>query len=78
MAHFGRLVVAPDRQGTGIGTALLLACEDAVPDGVRTIRLFTGAHSVENLRLYARLGYQPDREERSGSVTFVHLRFSTL
>ena len=37
-----RLVVAPGRQGLGIGTRLLLATEDLLPPQVRTIGLFTG------------------------------------
>lgn len=58
VAELGRLAVAPDRQGEGLGTRLLLAAERAVPPSVRRIRLFTGEHSTDNLRLYARFGYR--------------------
>ena len=44
-AEVGRLVVAPDRQGSGLGTALLLAAEARLPGDVAVIRLFTGEHS---------------------------------
>jgi ribosomal protein S18 acetylase RimI-like enzyme len=55
--HVGRLAVAPDRQGQGIGTALLRAIEQRAPASVRRFELFTGRRSNANLRLYRRLGY---------------------
>ena len=54
--HVGRLAVAPDLQGNGIGTALLRAIEQRFPDVTR-FELFTGNKSEANLRLYRRLGY---------------------
>ncbi|MFY1691019.1 GNAT family N-acetyltransferase [Plantactinospora sp. WMMB782] len=53
----GRLAVAPDVQGQGIGSRLLRAVEAASPRQVRRFELFTGADSAENLRLYRRHGY---------------------
>src|SRR4051812_18727038 len=50
-AEVGRLAVAPDRQGQGLGSALLRALEREVPAHVRELRLFTGEHSASNLRL---------------------------
>ena len=70
--HVGRLVVAPDLQGRGIGTRLLLAAE-------RTTRLaratlFTGARSTANLRLYRRHGYvDAHRETVRPGLELVHL-----
>ncbi len=55
--HVGRLGVVPDRQGQGIGTALLRAVEQRAPATVRRFELFTGRDSAANLRLYRRLGY---------------------
>lgn len=52
----GRLIVAPDRQGSGLGTRLLREAETAVP-GTTVIDLFTGHRSEANLRLYRREGY---------------------
>ncbi|WP_030450234.1 GNAT family N-acetyltransferase [Herbidospora cretacea] len=74
----GRLVVAPDRQGEGIGTALLEALHGRVvaehPD-VRAFDLFTGHLSDANLRLYKRLGYVETRRERvQDHLTMVHMR----
>ncbi|MGC4820967.1 GNAT family N-acetyltransferase [Micromonospora sp. DT63] len=57
-AHIGRLSVAPDQQGQGIGVALLAAIEAACPAEVAVFTLFTGADSTRNLRLYQRLGYR--------------------
>ena len=54
--RIGRLFVSPDRQGQGIGSALLCAIEAAFPDSVR-FELFTGSRSEGNIRLYRRHGY---------------------
>nr|WP_246406548.1 GNAT family N-acetyltransferase [Modestobacter versicolor] len=72
--HVGRLVVAPDQQGQGIGAALLAAVERAAGPGVDTAALFTGHRSAGNLRLYARAGYVEQRRQRvDDELTFVHL-----
>ena len=68
----GRLAVAPDCQGRGIGTALLTAVERT--PGARRAVLFTGARSEGNLGLYRRLGYREEHRERiSPAVELVHL-----
>ncbi|CCH16834.1 GNAT family N-acetyltransferase [Micromonospora lupini] len=72
-AHIGRLSVAPDQQGRGIGAALLAAIEAACPAEVALFTLFTGADSTGNLRLYQRRGYRvvthrPGREGISLAV----------
>ena len=61
--HIGRLAVAPDQQGRGLGTALLHAVEALAGQEVTTFALFTGADSSANLRLYRRLGYLEIRRE---------------
>jgi len=72
--HVGRLAVAPDQQGRGIGSALLAHVEAQAGPDVATFALFTGHRSVANLRLYARHGYVPVRREvLSETVTLVHL-----
>jgi GNAT superfamily N-acetyltransferase len=72
-AELRRLAVAPDRQGQGLGTVLLLAAEDLVPPQVQTIRLFTSERSHGNLRLYRRHGYQPTHTVAADGYRFVHL-----
>jgi ribosomal protein S18 acetylase RimI-like enzyme len=61
--HIGRLAVAPDQQGRGIGTRLLRAVEDLAGPEVTTFALFTGAASDDNVRLYEALGYRTVRRE---------------
>lgn len=55
--HVGRLAVAPDLHGRGIGRRLLTAVEAALAGRVGRFELFTGATSEDNLRLYRALGY---------------------
>ena len=70
--HVGRLVVAPDLQGHGIGTRLLLATEQAT--ALPRSALFTGARSLANLRLYHRHGYVESHRERvRAGLDLVHL-----
>jgi GNAT superfamily N-acetyltransferase len=70
----GRLVVAPDRQGQGLGTALLRALHEEVPQA-SAFDLFTGHLSEGNVRLYRRLGYRETHRERMDDhLTLVHLR----
>ncbi|OZM70583.1 GNAT family N-acetyltransferase [Amycolatopsis antarctica] len=73
-ADVARLVVAPDRQGAGLGRALLTAAEARLPPGVRVVRLFTGEHSLGALRLYARLGYREVRRTPEHDYLLVHLQ----
>ena len=54
VATIGRLAVAPDRQGEGLGRLLLSALEDAAPPSVREYRLFTGEHSFELTKMGVR------------------------
>jgi ribosomal protein S18 acetylase RimI-like enzyme len=72
-AEIRRAVVAPDRQGHGLGTTLLQAAEDRLPGQVTTVRLFTGEHSAANLRLYQRLGFQLTGRTPAGRYDLVHL-----
>jgi ribosomal protein S18 acetylase RimI-like enzyme len=55
-AEIGRLAVAPDRQGEGLGSRLLAAAE-AHAGPVRRYVLFAGHRSERNLGLYRRRGY---------------------
>ncbi|MFE6994529.1 GNAT family N-acetyltransferase [Microbacterium sp. NPDC057659] len=73
VAHIGRLTIAPDMQGRGLGTQLLRAAEEA--SGARVFELFTGHLSEANIRLYEREGYVVTRRETlHAGVDLVHLR----
>ncbi|WP_328612678.1 GNAT family N-acetyltransferase [Amycolatopsis sp. NBC_00355] len=68
-----RLVVAPDRQGAGLGGGLLLAAEAAAPPEVTVFRLFTGSKSVGPLGLYAKHGYRETHRTPENNHELVHL-----
>ncbi len=53
----GRLMVAPDLRGAGLGRVLLEHAEHAAPPAATSYQLFTGKHSQANLRRYKRAGY---------------------
>jgi tRNA (guanine37-N1)-methyltransferase len=49
--------VVPDRQGHGIGTALIAEIERLAPAHLVAYSVETGPKSVQNVRLYERHGY---------------------
>ena len=61
--EIGRLVVRPECQGRGTGTALAREIERCFPDA-RRFELFTGQRSGPSLHIYAKLGYAAMRVER--------------
>lgn len=73
VAVIGRLVVAPDRQGAGLGGALLRAVEAAAPPEVTEFRLFTGSKSAGPLHLYAKHGYRETHRTPENNHDLVHL-----
>jgi GNAT superfamily N-acetyltransferase len=72
VGEVGRLVVAPDQQSQGLGSALLIAAEERLPRGVTLLRLFTGEHSAGPLRMYPRLGYHETHRSPEGDYQLVH------
>ncbi len=69
----GRLMVAPDLTGRGLGRLLLSHVEQAAPAEAESYRLFTGERSERNLRIYRKAGYRllgpaPVEEERGAVV----------
>jgi GNAT superfamily N-acetyltransferase len=73
VGEIGRLAVAPDRQGEGLGTALLMTAEELAPPEVKWFRLFTGERSAGPLRLYAKLGYRETHRSPEADYQLIHL-----
>ena len=70
----GRLFVEPQRQGQGIGSALLSAIEVQFASAA-VFELFTGSRSEGNIRLYRRHGYAIAATQRlSDQVSIVVMR----
>ena len=66
--EIGRLMVAPDCEGRGLGRWLLRYAEHQAPADVATMALFTGARSVRNIAMYERAGYQRGGSAPPGAV----------
>ena len=57
--QLGRLMVAPDQRGRGLGRRLLRFAEAQAPaTGIDRLSLSTGRDSTDNLRLYRSCGYR--------------------
>lgn len=54
----GRIMVAPDLQGSGLGRILLEHIQAVAPAEVTSYVLFTGAASVRNQRMYKKAGFR--------------------
>lgn len=71
------VAVDPDRQGEGIGRALLDYAETfARTAGIPELRLYTNAAMTENLDLYTRLGWREHDRRRDGDFFRVYFRKS--
>jgi len=66
----GRIAIAPDQQGEGIGSRILEAVEArGIENGCRRAELFTGSLSTQNIELYERLGYRESERVPHGDGT---------
>lgn len=70
----GRLMVAPDLQGTGLGRMLLEQIETLAPERATDLELFTGAGSQRNLTMYRKAGYRLRGEVEPGVVRLTKVR----
>jgi predicted N-acetyltransferase YhbS len=67
MLLIGRIAIAPDMQGSGIGRALLEAAEKS--SSAPAAELFTGSLSEANIRLYESCGYVVSERVPDGDGT---------
>ncbi|WP_300405978.1 GNAT family N-acetyltransferase [Nocardioides sp.] len=58
----GRIMVAPDLQGRGLGRVLLEHIQDVAPAAATSYVLFTGSRSEANLRMYKKAGFRLRRD----------------
>ncbi|MGN6782821.1 MAG: tRNA (guanosine(37)-N1)-methyltransferase TrmD [Marmoricola sp.] len=70
----GRLMVAPDLQGRGLGRLLLERIEAAAPAEATGFVLFTGEQSRDNQRRYRRAGYRLRGRPGPGTVLMTKRR----
>jgi tRNA (guanine37-N1)-methyltransferase len=70
----GRLMVAPDVAGRGLGRTLLARIEAAAPPEATSYALFTGAGSTRNQRMYRKAGYRLRGEIEPGVVRMTKRR----
>ncbi|MEV8268391.1 GNAT family N-acetyltransferase [Microbacterium sp. NPDC076911] len=69
----GRIAIAPDMQGRGIGQALLEAAERNTH--AVEAELFTGSLSEANIRLYESCGYvESERVDKGDGIEEIYLR----
>ncbi len=73
-ANLGRLAVVPDLQGQGIGTRLLMAVLEYLPEQTKEVWVFTGQDSKQNLSMYAKHGYEHQYDQHTGDLTYAYLR----
>jgi tRNA (guanine37-N1)-methyltransferase len=66
--EIGRIMVAADLQGRGLGRWLLEHIEALAPEQATRFFLLTGSGSVDNLRMYRKAGYRPVEHARPGVV----------
>ena len=73
-ATLGRLAVAPDVQGHGIGTKLLFAVLGYLPETTKEVWVFTGQDSKQNIALYNKAGFEHEYDQQAGDLTYAYLR----
>ncbi|MEE1219356.1 MAG: GNAT family N-acetyltransferase [Ruminococcus sp.] len=71
--YIGKLMVHPKYQKQGIGTKLLIEIENEYPN--KRYELFTSTKSINNIKLYQKMGYKIFKEESvTDELKFVYLQ----
>ncbi len=74
--EIGRLMVAPDLQGRGLGRMLLGCVEQAAPAAATSYELVTGAASTRTLKMSKKAGYRQVGRPAPGAVRLTKARAS--
>ena len=70
--YVGKLMVHPDQQKKGYGKKLLREIERYYPN--KRFELFTSTRSIDNIRLYEKMGYKKFKEEKvTDELVFVYM-----
>lgn len=72
--QIGRIMVAPDLAGNGLGRRLLEHAEAHAPEHITRFELFTGRKSTRNILMYSRAGYTLLPDDASGIVYLTKAR----
>ena len=73
--HVGKLMVHPDYRRCGYGKKLLNEIESYFP--LKRFVLFTSTRSINNLRMYQRMGYKEfERKSITAELVFVYMEKS--
>ena len=71
--YIGKLMVHPDHQKKGYGSLLLSRIEECFPG--KRYELFTSTRSVDNIRLYKKMGYEEYKQDPvSDDLVFVYMQ----
>lgn len=73
-ATLGRLAVAPDKQGQGIGTQMMYAVLPYLPEEVSEIWVFTGKDTKQSLDLSGAVAAGHEFDQTAGDLTYAYLR----
>lgn len=69
------VVVDPEAQGKGYGRVLLNCADDwARMKGCNEVALFTNVHMTENLKLYAKIGYEEAERKTEDGFERIYFR----
>ena len=74
-AYIGKLMVHPEYRNKGYGSMLLKEIEECYKN--KRFELFTSTRSIENIRMYERVGYKPYKTEKiDNELEFIYLEKS--
>lgn len=74
-AYIGKLMVHPEYRNKGYGSMLLKEIEECYKN--KRYELFTSTRSIENIRMYERVGYKPFKTEKiDNELEFIYLEKS--